>query len=624
MRFWHAFLLLLTVGAGALLAQDSNSHAISGIIREEGSNRPISSATVELLLLGVQVATPVFSGMEGEFVFHGLEAGDYVVLATKDGFNSVRVDVRVLRTGAPDVRISLRRTTPAPVVALAGPISAHQLQVPHKARAAYEKGRRLLEDQNNPAGSIPAFEKAVKLFPAYYEAYTELGIANYRLTRVPEAEASLKKAVDLSEGKYIETLYLLADLYNTQGNYQQAESLARQAIALDNSVWNGFFELARAMVGLKRAPEAETSALRARDLTPNNPQVYVVLANVHVLQRNYQAAIQDLDAYLRLEPNGRINGAVRDTRDRLEKQVQLQQGANPPSTPTPPAPQLLIDGNIGLDLATQERNATEQEAKSKHLNWSPPHVDAPLSSLAATPPCNLSKVLQQVGSHALELAANLQNFTAEEEIRYERSSYSGVPQENDAGMFHYVFAFEKHGGDLVSQEYRTPWNGGHSFPASAQDTGEVTLELIFRPEMQTDYEMSCEGRDQWKDQEAWVIRFQQQKDKPRRTMRFQIPGTEIGVMLKGRAWIGVESGQVLHMESTLMQDIPEVGLRNGTLTVDYAPVEIRSRKLQLWLPQELEAFWEFGTYRVILLHTFRSFKLFTVETEENTQKPKTE
>jgi VWFA-related protein len=284
------------------------------------------------------------------------------------------------------------------------------------------------------------------------------------------------------------------------------------------------------------------------------------------------------------------------------------------------------DGKITMQAGTavMPRNATEQGAKSKHLNWSPPHVDAPLPSLAAIPPCDVTKVLEDVGSHALELAGNLQNFTAEEQIEYERWSYSGVPQENDTGMFHYVFAFEQHGGELVSREYRNPWKGGHSFPASDQDTGEVALELIFRPEMQTDYEMNCEGRDQWKGQEAWVIRFHQRKDKPRRTMKFHIPGGEIGVMLKGRAWIGMENGQVLHMESNLMHDIPDVGLRSGAMTVDYAPVEIRSRKLQLWLPQELEAFWEFGTYRVILLHTFRNFKLFTVETEDNTQAPKTE
>jgi hypothetical protein len=277
-----------------------------------------------------------------------------------------------------------------------------------------------------------------------------------------------------------------------------------------------------------------------------------------------------------------------------------------------------------MDLAAQQRNATEQEAKRKHLNWSPPNIDAPLLSLAAIPPCDVSKVLEDVGSRALELTANLENFTADEQIQYEKWSYSGVPQENDTGMFHYVFAFEQHGGELVSREYRSPWKGGHSFPASGQDTGQVALGLIFHPNMQTDYEMKCEGWDQSYGQKAWVIRFEQRKDKPRRTMQFHTPGGEIGAMLKGRAWIGMESGQVLYLETKLMRDIPDVGLRSGAMTVDYAPVEIRSRKLQLWLPQGLEAFWEFGTYRVVLFHTFRNFKRFTVETEENTQKPKTQ
>jgi tetratricopeptide (TPR) repeat protein len=619
MRFRRAFLLFLTVAAGALLAQESSNHSITGVVREEPSNDPIPSATVEISRMGVQVVTPVFSGMEGEFLFRGLEEGEYVISAKKEGFNSVSVTVMVLRTGLPDVRISLRRTSPAGVVDPGGPISAHQLQVPRKARAAYEKGRRLLEDENNPSASVPAFEKAVKLFPDYYEAYTELGIANYHLGRVAEAETSLKKAIELSEGKYVKPLYLLADLYNSQRKYQEAEPLARQAVALDDSAWNSFFELARSLVGLKRAAEAETSALRARDLAPKNPQVYLVLANVHVLEENYQAAAHDFDAYLELEPNGPNKALASRTRNKLQ-----QLGANPPSTPSTAAPQPLSDEIMSLNAVTQQRNATEQEAHSKHLNWSPPHVDAQIPSLEAIPPCDVTKVLEDVGSHALELAANLQNFTAEEQIKFEKSSYSGVPQDNDIGMFHYVFAFEQHGGDLVSREYRDPWKGGHSFPASAQDTGEVALELIFRPEMQTDYEMNCEGRDQWKGRDAWVIHFQQRKDRPRRTMRFHTSGGEIEVMLKGRAWIGMESEQVLHMESNLMHEIPEVGLRSGAISVDYAPVEIQSRKLQLWLPQELEAFWEFGTYRIILLHTFRNFKLFTVDTEENTKKPNTE
>jgi tetratricopeptide (TPR) repeat protein len=179
----------------------------------------------------------------------------------------------------------------------------------------------------------------VKEFPSYYEAYTKLGIANYHLGKVPEAEGSLKKAVELSEGKYGEPLYLLADLYNSQRKYQEAEPLGRQATALDNATWNSYFELARSLMGLKRATEAEASAERARELAPQNSQVYLVLANVHVLQQNYQAAVQDFDAYLKLEPNGQSSDAIRGTRDKLEKQVQAAPGAHPDAKAPPAAAQ---------------------------------------------------------------------------------------------------------------------------------------------------------------------------------------------------------------------------------------------------------------------------------------------
>ncbi len=318
-------------------AQERSDRAITGIVREEGSDNLIASATVEISHSGSQSHAPVISGTNGDFVFSDLQAGVYEITAKKDGFNSGSVTVNVDRTTI-EVTISLRRTDAAGVHP-GGPISAHQLQAPKKARAAYEKGLRLLDDENNPGDSIPSFEKAVREFPSYYEAYTELGIANNRLGKAVEAEASLKKAVELSDGKYLQPVYFLADVYNGQGKYQEAEPLARQAIALDNSAWNGFYELARSLVGLKHVTEAETIALRARDLAPQTAPVYLILANVHTLQQNYPAAIQDLDAYLKLKPDGQTSDAVRRNLQKLEKQVHLPPVANPASTSTPAAPQ---------------------------------------------------------------------------------------------------------------------------------------------------------------------------------------------------------------------------------------------------------------------------------------------
>jgi Flp pilus assembly protein TadD len=339
MRFRHAILLLLTfIGAGALLALDLGDHMVSGFVREEGSNDPVAGATLEISPTGSTAMAQVFSGMEGQFVFRGLQEGDYVITAKKEGYDSASAPVNVRRTGVPQITISLRRASAAGVHP-GGPISAHQLQVPKKAHGAYEKGYTLLEDKNKAADSIPEFEKALKEFPTYYEAYTELGTAKNRLGNASEAEASFKKAVELSDGTFFPPLYRLADLYNDQGKYQEAEPVARQAIALDASAWSGFFELARSLMGLKRVSEAETSAIQARDLSPQTPQIYLVLANIHALQQKYPAAVQDLDAYLKLVPDSQNSESVRRTRDKLQQQIHPPPGANPPAAPKPAAPQ---------------------------------------------------------------------------------------------------------------------------------------------------------------------------------------------------------------------------------------------------------------------------------------------
>ncbi len=341
MSFRHAILLLLTVfGGGSLFAQERGDHIVTGIVREEGSNAPIPGATLQISRSGSEGHAPVISGMDGEFGFYGLPEGDFLISAKKNGFISGSATVSIVRTGAFEVTITLRRTGPAGPGGPGGPISTHQLQAPKKARGAYEKGLKLLEDKNNPADSIAEFEKAVKEYPSYYEAYTEMGIANNRLGKFAEAETSLKKAIELSDRKFLQPLYVLAELYNSRGKYQEGEAFARQAIALDDSGWNGYFELARSLMGLKRVSDAETSAVRARDLAPQTPQVYLVLGNVHALQQKYQAAVQDLDAYLKLEPEGQNSEAVRRTREKLLKQVHAPAGGNPASTPRPATPQL--------------------------------------------------------------------------------------------------------------------------------------------------------------------------------------------------------------------------------------------------------------------------------------------
>ncbi len=276
----------------------------------------------------------------------------------------------------------------------------------------------------------------------------------------------------------------------------------------------------------------------------------------------------------------------------------------------------------GTASHSQGHRGDEKRARSQNLVWAPSDVDAPLPSLSQNSACDLSNVLLQAGASASELATNLERFTALERIEYKMFDRNRMPKEVDDGMFEYVFAFERHHGGSVSKEYRSPTKGSYAFRASGQDTGEVALGLIFHPNMQTDYQMRCEGLDKRNSQLAWVIHFQQRRDKLGRTLSFPAPNGSYQAMLKGRAWISADDFHVIRLETNLMADIPAIKLQNSAISIDYALVYNQSQKMGLWLPERIEAYWEFEGRRMILLHTYTDFKLFVVETKEEIQKPR--
>ncbi len=166
--------------------------------------------------------------------------------------------------------------------------------------------------------AIAQFQLAIKDFPTYYEAYAEMGDTYYQLQEVGSAEEALRKSVELSSGQYSDALFSLAAILNDGKHYEEAETSARKGISTDKSSWRGPFELARALNALKQADEAEKSAQQSRDLMPDNPPVYLLLANIHILKKDYPALMKDLDEYLRQSPNSPEAEQARQTRERVQ------------------------------------------------------------------------------------------------------------------------------------------------------------------------------------------------------------------------------------------------------------------------------------------------------------------
>jgi tetratricopeptide (TPR) repeat protein len=195
-----------------------------------------------------------------------------------------------------------------------------ELRIPGKARNAFEKGLERLA-KNDPVGSRTQFVRATAVFPDYYEAHYHMGVADLRLGREEDAAQAFQKAIDLSGGHYAWAQFALGLLLCRRGEYAEAETVIRKGLDVDGSPATGHLFLSVALFRLNRLEEAERSAREALLRRPGFALAYLVLADVHGRRGEYARQLQDLDAYLKFEPDGPASKRVREVREVVRRIV---------------------------------------------------------------------------------------------------------------------------------------------------------------------------------------------------------------------------------------------------------------------------------------------------------------
>jgi Tfp pilus assembly protein PilF len=325
------FLLLLALSVLPGMAQSRRDiFSIGGTIRDGIDHRAMENIQVTLKQLTGPTVNTVYTRGNGDFQFDGLHNGDYIVEILVRDYEPVRDTVSISGSSHLGLSIFLSRS-PGKAANSVNPamqlsISAHQLSVPHKAHDEFEKGMTLIYLKADYRGAITQFQLAIRDFPTYYEAYAEEGSAYFQLQEMEHAEEALRKSVDLSSGQYADASFTLAALLTDKKHFEEAVTCARQGISVDASSWRGPFELARALTALKQTEEAEKSAQQSRDLMPDNPPVYLLLANIHIQRKDYPALVRDLDDYLRLSPIGPEADQARKTREHVQSLLNSSKG----------------------------------------------------------------------------------------------------------------------------------------------------------------------------------------------------------------------------------------------------------------------------------------------------------
>jgi tetratricopeptide (TPR) repeat protein len=213
-------------------------------------------------------------------------------------------------------------------------VSVRQLRIPDRAKFAFNKGTQKLAAKDY-TGSIAEFEKAIAAYDDFYEAYYKIGIANLEMQASEAAEAAFRKSIALSESKYTPPLFGMGLALASQKQFADAETFVRAGLQIEPTSPSGLLALGWVLFSAQRVVEAEKSAREAILYNPNLAMAHLLLAQIHRRQNNSAAVVEDLDAYLRIEPDGARSRALRTTRDEARQSLNPDPNAKPGEIPSP-------------------------------------------------------------------------------------------------------------------------------------------------------------------------------------------------------------------------------------------------------------------------------------------------
>lgn len=320
---------------GAATRAPAVQHTIRGKIFLPSGGVPDQRMRVVLELTTGGVAQETFSDSIGNFEFRMMPSNSYKVVVPSDHQNfepaseTVEVFGNFSRTFT--VQVYLRNKGEDLVKTNDRILTVAELQeVPKPAKKLYEQGLKRVKE-NKPADAIKQFEEALKIFPDYLLALNKMGEQYMALEQPAKAEEIFENTIKVN-GKYPLARINLGMLYFKSKRYEPAIAQLEEAIHSDNS-----YPMAHLYLGLtmmeKQPPEvdrAERELTKACELGGKDfSYVRLYLYNLNLRRQSLDKAALQLEAYLKESPNAPNSAQVRETLDKIRKQLPPAQSNKP-------------------------------------------------------------------------------------------------------------------------------------------------------------------------------------------------------------------------------------------------------------------------------------------------------
>jgi len=188
--------------------------------------------------------------------------------------------------------------------------------VPKAALQAYQRGLKLLSELKAAEG-IAALSDATRLFPSYFDAHFAMGLEMFRLHRYDDSIKELEKAriVNPRDSRLYHTFGLV--LYE-QKKYAMAVRVFQECEKLDPRNAEARLMRATALIDTGQLDGAESELKEADRLSSHKlVLVHVQLARLYEKRGERARAADELERYLRQNPNAENAPAIREAAKKL-------------------------------------------------------------------------------------------------------------------------------------------------------------------------------------------------------------------------------------------------------------------------------------------------------------------
>lgn len=297
--------------------------SVSGVVLSEGRHERIQHVVVRLCHSGGNLIEQATTSDTAEFSFRGVRRAPYILTFEAAGYEKVEEHVDLSFMSDRGITVYLKPVPQGATSPGAGTsISAHELSMPEVARKLVASGRKKLYADKNAEAGREDFEQAVGKAPDYYEAYSEIAIADVTLGKTEEGITSFRKSIEVSHETYGDAYVGLGTLLLEKGEVGVGEKAIRRGVQLNPNSWRGFYELGKLDAANDQLDVALASAV-----------IYRLLTIIHLRKGDYTAALADIDAYLKLDSASPAGLRAAERRREIAKKISAPAASPAESKP---------------------------------------------------------------------------------------------------------------------------------------------------------------------------------------------------------------------------------------------------------------------------------------------------